>query len=303
MHFKKLLFRLRVSSYMVSFKFIAIGTHWTIDVSSPGSCQSYNSLEDTIKQRIEIFENTYSRFRENSLPDKISKQDGEIILPSDAKKLFDLYFELEKISNGLVSPVVGNTLVEAGYDKDYSFDEKKFTKPLILNQVLSYEFPKLFVKQKCWIDFGALGKGYLIDIVGDILESFKIEKYTVEAGGDMYHKSSDGTSIRVGLEHPLDTSQIVGFTEIKKGSICASAGNRRRWKNFHHIINPITQKPVDNILATWVVSDSAIISDALTTMLFFVEPEVLVNRFRFDYLILYPDLSMRKSNSNIFTTF
>lgn len=287
---------------MVSFKFQAIGTHWTIDVSSPGGCHSYSSLEDTIKQRINEFENTYSRFRDDSLPDKISKHAGKYSLPEDSKKLFDLYFELESLSSGLVSPVVGNTLVESGYDKNYSFNQKTFSPPIKLNEVLTYNFPNLIVNQKCWLDFGALGKGYLIDIVGDLLNNLNVEEYTIEAGGDILHKSTFDKSIRVGLEHPLDPSQIIGYTDLSKGSICASAGNRRKWKNFHHIINPITQKPVNNVLATWVVSDSAILSDALTTMLFFLEPEILVNKYKFEYLILYPDLSMRKS-SNIFITF
>jgi thiamine biosynthesis lipoprotein ApbE len=40
------------------------------------------------------------------------------------------------------------------------------------------------------LDFGAAGKGYLIDIVADILRQEQIESFCVDAGGDMIYDST-----------------------------------------------------------------------------------------------------------------
>jgi thiamine biosynthesis lipoprotein ApbE len=47
----------------------------------------------------------------------------------------------------------------------------------------------------------------------------------------------------------------------------------------------------------WVVADSTVVADALTTCLFFVDPETLFGLYNFEYLIVYKDFSIQKSDS------
>ena len=60
-------------------------------------------------------------------------------------------------------------------------------------------------------------------------------------------------------------------------------------------LNPKTKKPAENILSVWVIAKTALIADGLTTALFFVNPEKLKKEFDFEYLILYPDFTIKKS--------
>ena len=83
-----------------------------------------------------------------------------------------------------------------------------------------------------------MGKGYLIDIVGEIVEKNDIHDFFINAGGDIVVKSSGETNKRIGLENPENAKQAVGLVEINNMSICGSAGNRRVWDKYHHIINP-----------------------------------------------------------------
>jgi thiamine biosynthesis lipoprotein len=83
--------------------------------------------------------------------------------------------------------------------------------------------------------------------------------------------------------------------ELEKGSICGSAGNRRKWGKFHHIMHPETKKSVENILAVWVIAENGLLADGLATALFFVEPERLEKDFNFYYCILKNDYSIRVS--------
>lgn len=174
---------------------------------------------------------------------------------------------------------------------------------------MSYEYPALTVKEPVLLDFGAIGKSYAIDIVGKLLEEKGISDYTINAGGDILHRG--GTPIRVGLEHPNDPKQIIGIAEISNKSICGSAGNRRAWGEYHHIINPDTVTSPKHISAVWVIvernkdtknnkisaSTGTALADALTTGLFFIEPTILSQRLKlgFEYLIVYADNTIKKS--------
>ena len=78
------------------------------------------------------------------------------------------------------------------------------------------------------MDFGAAGKGYLIDLVAKVLQKHKLDYFCVDAGGDMFYHNIGNEKLRVGLEHPDNPKQVIGVANIYNQSICASAGNRRR---------------------------------------------------------------------------
>ncbi len=278
-----------------SFDFEAIGTHWNIDIRKEISPEQLVVLRDAIFLRIEEFDKTYSRFRADSLVTKMSQENGEYILPDDAELLFFLYERVYRLTEGKVTPLIGDVLIAAGYDATYSFETKKLRAPAAWDEVLAYVPPKLKIKHRTMLDFGAAGKGYLVDIVGDLLREHGRESFTVNAGGDIRHKSATHESLRVGLEHPDDPTKVIGIVELSDQSICGSAGNRRKWNGFTHIIDPVTLASPKDILATWVIADTTMVADALATCLFFVPPERLMNDFSFAYIILHSDYSVTRS--------
>jgi thiamine biosynthesis lipoprotein len=143
------------------------------------------------------------------------------------------------------------------------------------------------------LDFGAAGKGYLIDLVAKVLKENGVVKYCINAGGDILYQND--MPIRVGLENPANTEQVIGVCTLAHGSICGSAGNRRAWGDFTHIINPKTLSSPRNILAVWVCAKTAIVADALATCLFFVPAETLTDTYQFEYVIVRDDFSLEKS--------
>ena len=157
---------------------------------------------------------------------------------------------------------------------------------------MEYNFPNLKIKKPVILDFGAAGKGYLIDIVSRLIEENGYTEYCVDAGGDIYHRSKD--KLKIGLENPKNTEEALGVYELGNESICGSAGHRRSWGDFTHIINPKTLKSPKEIIALWVVADSAIVADAIATCLFFV-PADKVSKYKFKYLIVRDDFSIEKS--------
>ncbi len=290
---------------MTKFEFEAIGTSWKIDIQDDLSKEGEVVLLEKINDRITKFDSDYSRFRSDSLVTKMSKESGEFMLPDDADQMISLYKKMYDVTSGLVTPLIGQVLVDLGYDANYSLLPKKATKPKTWDEVLSWDNPKLYLSEPTLLDFGACGKGYLVDIVSEIIESEGIKSYCVDAGGDMRYKNISGEKLKVGLEHPTDTTMVVGVAEILNQSLCGSAGNRRKWADFHHILNPETLNSPKEILAVWTMAENTILADILTTGLFFVSPEELLKHFSFEYLIIYADYSMKKSygfSAEIFTS-
>ncbi len=278
------------------FTFKAIGTTWNIDIED--DLPEKEKLLGEIMSRIDIFDKTYSRFRSDSLVTEISRKSGNYYLPDDAEKMFSLYKRLYDITKGKMSPLVGQVLSDAGYDSKYSLRPKENVSPApTWKESIEYKHLVLVVKKPVLLDFGAAGKGYLIDIVSDIVAAHGIKNYTVDAGGDIRYENENKKVIRVGLENPENFKQVVGVANITGGSICGSSGNRRRWGNRHHIIDPRTAKSPEHILALWTVAKNTILADAISTALFFVEPEVLAKEFDFEYAILYKDSAPSVSKS------
>lgn len=278
---------------MNSFSFEAIGTHWTIDLYGEISPQVRGYLFEQITHRIDIFEKSYSRFRADSYVNLTLSQPGEHVLPEDARPLLDIYEKLNRVTKGLFTPLIGKVLIDAGYDAEYSFHETALSSPPLLHQVWEYRYPKLTIKQSSILDFGACGKGYLIDLVSEMIRDQGIMAFCVDAGGDMRYEAKQ--PLRVGLENPLNTSQAIGILPIQNVSLCASAGSRRKWGRFHHIMNPISLTSPSSIIATWVLAADTITADALATCLFLVDPSVLLPHFSFDYLILHSNTTFQKS--------
>ncbi len=285
------------------FEFEAIGTTWKIDIYQDLSDKEKTDLLAKIKNRIDIFDKDYSRFRPDSLVTEMPKRSGKFTLPDDADKMISVYKKIYDLTNGEVTPLVGDLLVSAGYDADYSLVPKELKKPLKWEEVMEWKKPNLTMKKSALLDFGAGGKGYLVDIVGEVLEENGVRSYCVDAGGDMRYRNNS-KPLKVGLEDPEDKTKVIGVVKILNESICGSAGNRRKWADFHHIISPTSLSSPKEILAAWAISSDTLSADILTTALFFVSPEKLQADFDFKYVIVYSDRSLKMSedlDSEIFT--
>lgn len=280
---------------MAELAFEAIGTHWQIDLPDSLTPEERQILSERIHERISIFDRDYSRFREDSLVTRMSKQAGTYQLPEDAEPLFSLYHDLYRATNGALTPLIGQVLVEAGYDAEYSLKPGELHTPPTWDEALEYQFPQLTLKKPALLDVGAAGKGYLIDIVASIVQDFGIHSFCIDAGGDLLQRSAKSESLRVGLEHPANLNQVIGVATIQNQSMCGSAGNRRTWGAFHHIINPHTLSSPRNILAVWTVAQATLLADALATCLFFVPAASLRPTYAFEYALVRSDYSMEHS--------
>ncbi len=263
-------------------KFEAIGVPWEIEIFD----RSLDSATKTaIQDRIDTFDKTYSRFRSDSWVAEVASHSGRHRLPADAGPLFRLYDELYKITGGLFTPLIGQNLSEAGYDQNYSFEPITLTDLPRWSEVQKRTGQFFVTSQTIQLDFGAAGKGYLVDCVAELLQTAGYEAYVIDASGDILVRGV-ASAQRIGLENPAATGEVIGVLPIINGALCASAGNRRVWKGFHHIINPVTKQSPKHVLATWVLADTALLADGLSTALFFAPAETLQKQYTFEYAVI-----------------
>jgi len=263
--------------------FEALGTQWYI--STPGTITK--SVEAQIHEHLEVIDKTWSRFRNDSLVATMSSSAGTYKIDTRDSQLLAWYSELYSATNGKVSPLIGQTISDAGYDQVYSLTQKQaIHQTPAWGDVIELTGASLSVRRPALIDVGAAGKGYAVDAICDLLNANDIHAYTIDAGGDIRTK---GPLQRIGLEHPFDATKVIGAVNLTSRSICGSATNRRAWGDWHHIIDPSTSLPTTNIIATWVIADTAMIADGLATALFFVEPDKLTHLADFLYVIIRSD--------------
>ncbi len=278
------------------FVFEAIGTKWQVDIFDELAADAQAELRLQILKRIEIFAQTYSRFQPNSLVMEMSVKAGTYTLPRDAEPLISIYQDLYQITNGAFTPLIGQVLVQAGYDANYSLQQtEQLTSPKKWEEVLDYKFPTLTLKEPILLDFGAAGKGYLVDLVDQLFKQKGLTSYCIDGGGDIFYRNPINHVLQVGLEHPENPDQVIGVAIILNQSICGSSGNRRKWGSFHHLINPYTLTSPNHIIATWTIADTALIADAMATCLYFVTPDKLLQKYKFEYLMLNADYTVEKS--------
>jgi len=276
-----------------SFRFGALGTQWEIATGEPLD----DRLRQLILKRIDDFERTYSRFRDDSLVAHIAAahEGGRFLFPEDSTVLFDLYDRLYEATGGAVDPLVGRRLELLGYDRTYSLtpapaavrEAEALARPTWSSDVIR-DGTTVVTRAPLVIDVGAAGKGYLVDLVSEMLRTAGVTDYVIDGSGDLRH--SGQPPIRVGLEHPFDPALVIGVSNLRDAALCASAVNRRAWADgLHHVLDARTGHSVHHVVATWVVAEDAATADGLATALFVTAPERLAETFSFAYVRMFAD--------------
>ncbi len=267
------------------FSFEGIGTRWEISTPSPLPDRHRRRLLDVVAE----YDAAWSRFRPDSLIARVARQPGSYRLPAEAAALGPLYESLYRLSNGAMTPLIGGSLEQLGYDAGYSLRPGGPPLPAPRwEDVLEWEGTALTTSAPVVIDVGAAGKGQLADLLSAELLAAGIGEHFIDASGDLLNPGIP--PVEVALEHPYDSSRAIGVISLGAGALCGSAANRRTWGDgLHHVLDGTTGAPVRTVVASWAMAGNAMLADALATALFFVEGPRLRTVFDFSWLRVYSD--------------
>lgn len=300
------------------------------------------------------YESVLSRFRADSTLAAMAAADrgGSFDFPGWAEPLFALYDRLYEATDGAVDPCIGEALIRLGYGADYALTSPA-SPPLPAVDTMAVHAPTahdplapdtspapaesptswsampphptwrddverhgatLVTRRAVHLDFGACGKGYLLDLIARTMGRDPAAEFVIDAGGDLLVRAD--APITIALEDPHDATRAVGTAAIASGAFCASAPSRRHWataagEQVHHLLSALDGAPVDDVAATWasVGADSpeptpAALADGLATALFVADPARLAKFFRFECVVLRADrtaLRSRRFPGDLFT--
>lgn len=221
-------------------------------------------------QEFARIQRTYSRFDVTSELSRFNNSPKGINI-SVSRELYGLVnysLMLADRTSGLFDPTIIDLLETWGYKK--SFEENNFQElerrnelqdklKYILNNRKSYKDIGLTnisdeyaikLQEGQRIDLGGVGKGFAIDRAFDILHSFGLEHFLIDAGGDIRvsgQNIQENRNWQVELwQHNNDSmsnkSKTIVYLE-SGDSICCSGKWMRQYQNFHHLLSPKTGSP------------------------------------------------------------
>ncbi len=277
-----------LSDHISTYSCEAMGCVWDIDIHDSPSHPV--DIETIITSYLSEFENTYSRFLPTSLVSQLREVTGIVEVPSEGMDMIRCGLLLSEMSHGLFHIGMASRLEELGYDTSYSMEiqENRTAVKPFHECVRVVDAHRIEILSPVALDFGSLGKGRAIDGLIALLEKNGCSSCVVNGSGDIKHVGPG--SLRVGLEHPLDSSQAIGEIMLSDMAIAGSSRNRRTWKGVHHIMHPFESESPHEVLATWVVARSAMHADALATALFLCHPDQLDSVCPFEYVMVNKDL-------------
>ncbi|MGE5455604.1 MAG: FAD:protein FMN transferase [Ignavibacteriales bacterium] len=215
----------------------------------------------------------------------------ELTIDKELYDLIDYSLSFCKDSNGLLNIAMGNVIdvwksyrdgVKEGIP---SIDELKDNN-VNLNDLVLLDNNKILKKSNISLDLGAFAKGYATEMVGRYLESINIDKYIINAGGNVkVGKHYDNKTYKIGLQKPTKDSEIYKVVNGNNIAVTTSGSYERFYEYngeiYHHIIDPTTLFPPKYMLSVSVITNDSRYADALDTMLFLMpidEGLVYVNK-------------------------
>lgn len=284
------------------WEFEATGTRWSVSTDEPVP----PPLRHDVIELVDAFERAWSRFRSDSLVARAAAAPtGDTYrLPEGSGSMLDLYDRLHRLTEGRLDPLVGADLVRLGYDPHYSFTVREQPAPgrpptavrTRWGDTVTHDGDLLTLHEPVLVDVGAIGKGFLVDRLSDLLVERGFGSHVVDGSGDLRVRGE--RRLRVGLEDPDSPGRTVGTVDLGEGALCASATGRRTWGHgLHHILDALSGRPVDGTLATWAIAPTCAEADGLATALFVAPSEALAAELDFDFALLRTDRSAQTSRT------
>lgn len=277
--------------------FEALGTKWNITIDGQNLDVDTKCL---VLQYVKDFEQRFSRFLPTSEVNQFREAlAGGYKISLELRTILEHAEKLRALTHGGYNVAVGRMLELAGYDQNYSFEVKDGVKNVELSE-WSIQGQELVIDGPVVFDLGGIAKGYCIDGVAQILKMAHYRHFLVEAGGDMTGTTKkDGSGFRIALEWPGQPEKIFGVVELSNQAVAVSDGFRRRWQDWHHIVNPHSHRPVEEVLSCVAVAPTAFSADCSTSGLFLIPGEdvffTIGKAFQSEYVVFKNDGTLRVS--------
>ncbi len=246
----------------------AIGTTFSIRYLD-GYHISFEAKIDTLIKALNKSASTYIPSSDIS---KINKGDTTIVVDAFFEEIFMKSKNIYHETNGAFDPTIGILVNAWGFGPEKAVENLDSVKiAALLNYV---GFDKVSIKDgkvkklypEIYLDFNAIAKGYLVDVIGRMFEAHNIEDYMVEIGGEIRARGVNQNNVhwKIAIENPnFDGSRSFATIIQLQNESMATSGNYRKFrtsedgKKYVHTINTKTGFALEsNLLSASVISKS-----------------------------------------------
>ncbi len=268
------------ANYLQGFE---LGTLYNIQYIS-------NIPEDKVQKGIDsifyVINKSLSTYLPQSDISKINRGDTSVVVDHHFRAVFEKATEVWKATGGYFDPTVGTLVNAYGFGPAKAINELNLQQKDSLLALTGWQKVKLkndhtVVKESplIYLDFNALAKGYVVDMIGDYLHQMGNKSYMVEIGGEIVTKGNSpktGQAWKIAIDDPLQGGQRNFLQTLTlHNQALASSGNYRKYRidsitgeRFVHSINPLNGSALKtNILSTSVKAPDCMTADAWATAL------------------------------------
>lgn len=240
-----------------------------------------SEAENDVKADAAEVEADFSYYRPDSWVSKLNKDAarGPVAVPNHVCRLIKESLELGEQSGGYfdITYKSQGALWEENKGTVPTDSELESKKQFVGGDKVEADCEKNTVKfryEGVKIDLGGVAKGYAIDRAGAILKRHGISDFIVNYGGDMLVcGKKNGKNWNIGIKDPKNPQQMlkkIGFGAENECIGIATSGDYERFftiggKNYSHIMNPRTGKPIKNVHSVTVTGRNATITDLAAT--------------------------------------
>lgn len=264
------------SSNEVKREFFAMDTFVSAKVKGFAAKDAAGGISTLVR---ELDSKQLSRYTSGSEISRINSE-AEAVLSDEMRDYITELLEVGKMSGGKFDIVLGAVSDLWSFNDSPrvpSTDELTEALSRSGSDKLSLSGNTLTRADGCIIDLGSAGKGIALDKVKSYLSDKKISSAVVSVGGSvlLYGKGS----FNVGVRDPWgEAGRSVMTVKLGAGCVSTSGSYERCFeqggKRYHHILDPDTGLPVENgLVSVTVISDSGLLSDALSTACFVLGAE------------------------------
>lgn len=243
------------------------------------------TILDKVFNKINEIESLLSLNIKDSEINKINNKAGiePVKVSSITFDVIEKSLEYSKLSNGnfdiTIGPLVKLWGIGSENAKLPNDNEILDTLDLINyeNIILNKEENSVFLTENNMIlDLGAIAKGYIADVISELLLEEGVTKAIIDLGGNIFAlgEKSKNENWTIGIQNPFENRGApLGTLSISNQSVVTSGIYERYLEvnniKYHHILNPQTGYPYDNNLASvTIVSSKSIDGDSLSTSTF-----------------------------------
>jgi thiamine biosynthesis lipoprotein len=266
----------------------AMGTVFTIDLNTTDEATADEDMNLAFDE-IDRLEALLSNYRPSSELSRISREAGSAPIVTDPETFRFLERSLywSRASNGAFDITVGPLLRAWGF----FFHQGRIPSQAELDAVrnkIGWQHIALDAQtrtvsftshQTMELDPGSIGKGFAVDSVVKILRNQGVTSAFISAGGSTLYAigavpGSAGWPVDVpDPRHPGKTATTILLkdTSLSTGA-CTEKFFIKDGHRYCHIFDPRTMRPVEGMFQTTVINPSATDSDALSTVVFVLDP-------------------------------